>query len=184
MRQAQYYKKTHWHAPIANANSTGTTFFNLVLATFNPRFTGVWMDAVISLLNVDPSRLKRIESHTPNATLAIHLGRHLLEPISTFLLHLQSSQHLRPMRKRQLLGTTSWLLTRVGSYVYIYIYIRTYNVSIYIYIQIDCLGPSSIIKSFVPLSCIDIVWRDSWSLGGDNATAGSHFFRLLASFGN
>ena len=117
------------------------------------------MDAVISLLNVDPSRLKRIESHTPNATLAIHLGRHLLEPISTFLLHLQSSQHLRPMRKRQLLGTTYWLLTRVGSYVYIYIYAHT--MYLYIYIQIDCLGPSSIIKSFVPLSCIDIVWRDS-----------------------
>ena len=67
---------------------------------------------------------------------------------------------------------------------FICVYIYAHTMYLYIYIQIDCLGPSSIIKSFVPLSCIDIVWRDSWSLGGDNATAGSHFFRLLASFGN
>ena len=181
MRQAQYYKKTHWHAPIANANSTGTTFFNLVLATFNPRFTGVWMDAVISLLNVDPSRLKRIESHTPNATLAIHLGRHLLEPISTFFYTF--NLHSTCVRWE----SASCLARHNGFWqesVHMCIYIYAHTMYIYIYIQIDCLGPSSIIESFVPLSCIDIVWRDSWSLGGDNATAGSHFFRLLASFGN
>ena len=49
--------------------------------------------------------------------------------------------------------------------MYIYMYTHIIYIYIYIlyYIQIDCLGPSSIIKLYVPMSCIDIVW-EIWSL--------------------
>jgi hypothetical protein len=47
-------------------------------------------------------------------------------------------------------------------YIYMYTHI-IYIIYILYYIQIDCLGPSSIIKLYVPMSCIDIVW-EIWSL--------------------